>query len=338
MAAEPLPPEHLDEDEEGGGPVKPFLEHLEDLRWTIIKVVSALLIAMVACLVAGDRLFKLLSWPLVQAQRLGFAPRDTAVLKSGESVIGKLSLATLDTNLWAQGRPSTFNVGVAQVGSNLVLVAVADTNSFSAAADPGLVVIKGYGPLSAISVALELALFGGLTLAAPFVLVFIGQFVIPALHKHEKRFVYRALGIGIGLFVIGVVFAYFVIMQVTLVATVQFAQWMGLGSDEWRADEYVDFVLKMMLAVGLSFQLPVILLTLVRIGILDYQRLSGSRSYFIVANMVACAVITPSGDPFTMLLLAVPVQVLYEISVFIAWTWWKREQKELAALESGSAS
>ena len=84
--------------------------------------------------------------------------------------------------------------------------------------------------------------------------------------------------------------------------------------------------------------LPVILLTLVRIGILDYQRLSGSRSYFIVANMVACAVITPSGDPFTMLLLAVPVQVLYEISVFIAWTWWKREQKELAALESGSTS
>ncbi len=198
--------------------------------------------------------------------------------------------------------------------------------------------IKGYGPLSAISVALELALFGGLTLAAPFVLFFIGQFVIPALHKHEKQFVYRALTIGIGLFVIGVVFAYFVIMQVTLVATVQFAQWMGLGSDEWRADEYVDFVLKMMLAVGLSFQLPVVLLTLVRIGILDYQRLATYRSYFIVANMVICAVITPSGDPFTMLLLAVPVQVLYELSVFVAWVWWKRDQKELAALESGSGS
>ena len=108
MADEPLPPENLDEDEEGGGPVKPFLEHLEDLRWMIIKVVSALLIAMIVCLVAGDRLFKVLSWPLKQAQRLGFTPKGagSAVLKIGDSVVGKVSLTSLDTNLWAGGRPS----------------------------------------------------------------------------------------------------------------------------------------------------------------------------------------------------------------------------------------
>src|SRR5690606_8161297 len=117
-------------------------------------------------------------------------------------------------------------------------------------------------------------------------------------------------GIGIGLFLIGVVFAYFVIMQITLLATVQFAQWLGFGADEWRADEYVDFVLRMILAVGLSFQLPVVLLTLVKIGILDYESLVKHRAYFVVGNMVVCAVITPSGDPFTMLLLAIPVQFL----------------------------
>ncbi len=137
MAAEPLPPTDLDEDEEGGGPVKPFLEHLEDLRWTIIKVVSVLLIAMIVCLVAGKQLFEVLSWPLKQAQRLGFAPQDTAVLKAGDTVVGKLSLAPLDTNLWIDGRPTAFNLGVTQVGSNVLLVAVADTNSIVNQADPG---------------------------------------------------------------------------------------------------------------------------------------------------------------------------------------------------------
>src|SRR5690606_35754987 len=128
-------------------------------------------------------------------------------------------------------------------------------------------------------------------------------------------------------------FAYFVIMKITILMTVQFSHWMGMGADEWRADDYVDFVLKMMLAVGLSFQLPVVLLTLVKIGILDYQTLTKNRSYFIVGNMVVCAFVTPSGDPFTMLLLAVPLQVLYEISVFIARVWWRRDQRALAEFE-----
>jgi sec-independent protein translocase protein TatC len=127
-------------------------------------------------------------------------------------------------------------------------------------------------------------------------------------------------------------------MQITLLATVQFSTWLGFGADEWRAEDYIDFVVKMMLAVGLSFQLPVVLLTLVKIGILDYKKLSDWRSYFIVANMVACAIITPSGDPFTMLLLAIPVQVLYEISVLIARAWWRKDEQERAAEDAASAS
>jgi sec-independent protein translocase protein TatC len=339
MAVETLPPPDVVEEEEGGGPVKPFLEHLEDLRWTVIKVLAAVIISMIVCLVASNRLFQILHWPLEKAQRLRSATttNDVALLV-GDVRVGSLPIASVDTNFWHSGLPPTgirvlFNL----VGTNVALSVISESNVLGTPRDPGIVQIKSYGPLSAIAVALKIALYGGLSLALPFVMVFIGQFVLPALRTHEKRFVYRALGIGLGLFLVGVVFAYFVIMQITLLATVQFAQWLGLGADEWRADEYVDFVLKMILAVGLSFQLPVVLLTLVKIGILDYEKLSKYRSYFIVGNMVACALVTPSGDPFTMLLLAVPVQGLYEISVFIARVWWRRDQRELAAAEAAES-
>jgi sec-independent protein translocase protein TatC len=334
MAAEPLPPPEVDEDDEGGGPVKPFLEHLEDLRWTIIKVLAAVIIAMLVCLVAGNRLVSLLTYPLARAQQLTASTNTTTLVRFGSATLGKLSFPGVPTNLWPAGVPPILRVVVVPSGSNLVLGLEPEPAVALGGTDPDIVTLKNYSPIGGIMVALELALYGGLALASPFVMLFIGQFVLPALRVHEKKFLYRAVAIGVGLFLLGVVFCYFFIMQITLLATVQFSQWLGFHADEWRAEDYIDFVVKMMLAVGLSFQLPVVLLTLVRIGILDYKKLQDFRSYFIVVNMVGCAVITPSGDPFTMLFLAVPVQILYEASVFIAWTWWKRDQKELAAAEA----
>ena len=334
MAAEPLPPPDLDEEEEGGGPVKPFLEHLEDLRWTIIKVLAAVFIAMLICLVAGNKLVAMLTWPLIRAQQLSSPTNTTATVRLGEASLGKLAFPSLPTNLWPAGVPKVLRIAPVMAGSNLVLALEPETSLSNPAADPDMVLLKNYSPIGGIMVALELALYGGLALASPFVMLFIGQFVLPALRIHEKKFLYRAVGVGVGLFLLGVAFCYFFIMQVTIVATVQFSEWLGFRADEWRAEDYIDFVVKMMLAVGLSFQLPVVILTLVRIGILDYRKLQDWRSYFIVLNMVVCAVVTPSGDPFTMLLLAVPVQILYEASVFIAWRWWKKDQRQLAAAEA----
>ncbi len=336
MAAEELPPPDIDEDEEGGGPVKPFLEHLEDLRWTIVKVLSAVFISMLLCLVAGNRLVRLLTWPLQQAQELNASTNRTALIKLGETVVGRLALSTVDSNLWPAQRAPSFQITAIGSGTNMLLGLRLQSNSADGNA-AGIALLKNYSPIGGIMVAMKLALFGGISLSSPFVFLFIGQFVLPALKVREKAFLYRAVAVGVGLFLVGVVFCYFVIMQITLLATVQFSQWLGFGADEWRAEDYIDFVVKMMLAVGLSFQLPVVMLTLVKIGLLDYRKLVDWRSYFIVLNMVACAVLTPSGDPFTMFLLAIPVQVLYEISVFIAWRWWKRDQKELAALEASGS-
>lgn len=337
MAEEPLPPPEEVSDEDGGGPVKPFLEHLEDLRWTLIKAVSAVLISMIICLVAGNKIVEILTYPLRKAQSLSDSVQHNAPLRLGSTIIGKIPISTVSSNLWGSSVPDAFEVAPILVGTNVVLAIVADTNAV-ASGGSGMVSLKNYGPLGGFAVALDMALYGGFALSAPFVMFFLGQFILPALKVREKYFLYRALGVGVGLFFAGVVFCYFIIMQVTLLATVQFSQWLGFSADEWRAEDYIDFVMKMLLAVGVSFQLPVVLLTLVKIGLINYQTLSKQRSYFVVINLVACAFITPSGDPVTMLVLAIPVQILYEASVFVAWTWWRKEQKELAALEAGDGS
>ncbi len=338
MADEPLPSPDPTEEEEGGGPVKPFLEHLEDLRWTLLKVLSSVIIAMIICLVAGNRLVTLLTYPLIKAQELSDSGNRTAAVRMGASIIGKIPLRSLDTNLWGNNPPTAFEVTFQPDGDRLLFVLRPDTNAVAGDNAGRMVLLKSYGPIGSFAVALEMALYGGFALASPFVMFFIGQFVIPALKTREKQFLYRALAVGVGLFLVGVVFCYFAIMQVTLLATVQFSQWLGFSADEWRAEDYIDFVVKMMLAVGLSFQLPVVLLTLVKVGILSYKALSNSRSYFVVINLVACAFITPSGDPITLLFLAIPVQFLYEVSVFIAWLWWRRDEKAAADLEAGGGT
>jgi sec-independent protein translocase protein TatC len=217
------------------------------------------------------------------------------------------------------------------IGGRLVLTLSVQTNRNPDLAEANLVTLKNYGPISAFMVALKLALYGGLVLSSPFVIFFTGQFVLPALKVKEKAFLYRIAGMGSVLFLVGIAFCYLVIVQVALMASVQFSQWMGFGADEWRAEDYISFVCKFMLGMGLSFQLPLVILTLVKIGIIDHTTLASYRSYFVVGNLVVSAVVTPSGDPLTMVLMALPLQVLYEGSLLVARYWARKERQQEAS-------
>src|SRR5690606_7498445 len=126
MAAQPLPPPSLDEEEEGGGPVKPFLEHLEDLRWTIIKVVSAVVLSMIVCLVAGNQLVHVLIWPLEQAEELNKVRQSdtdrTVAVRWGETVWGTMSLSAVGTNFNRDGHePTGFILKPLVVGTNILV-------------------------------------------------------------------------------------------------------------------------------------------------------------------------------------------------------------------------
>lgn len=327
-------------EEEGGGPVKTFLEHLEDLRWTLIKCVSAVLISMIFCLVASNVLVRFLTWPLYHGQANRSEEVSDLPIFMGENRIGVLpaNVATNTFPLPEGEKTGRVNLAFKMIGEQLVVVPEYESGAEDEPEWTKGVELKNYSPIGAFLVAFQLMLYGGLVVASPFVIFFIGQFVLPALHIHEKRFLYQTAGFGSLLFVLGVAFCYFLVMKIALMATVQFSQWMGFAADEWRAEDYISFVCKLMLAMGLSFQLPVVLLTLVKIGLLDYLKLTQFRSYWIVINLSICAVITPTGDPFTMILMALPLQFLYELSVLISRIWAKQEKPAEDSLEPTDGS
>ena len=155
----------------------------------------------------------------------------------------------------------------------------------------------------------------------------------PALKMKERKYVYRGLVFGGGLFALGVVFCYFILMPVALTASVQFSEWMNFSVNEWRAEDYISFVCKFMLGMGLGFELPVVILILVKLGILNYDMLSKGRRYMIVISFVLGAVLT-TPEVVTQVLMALPLLVLYEISVWIAWYWERQERKQPVAATS----
>jgi sec-independent protein translocase protein TatC len=329
MAKEPdEAPEHYEDE---GGPVKSFLEHLEDLRWVLVKSGVAVGIAMLFCLIAGDRLVGVLKWPLGKAT-LPPPPNQTVTFLVGTNRLGSFGIGTNQLGALNLGtnRDITFGLQTIEIGSNQVLALQLITNYASAPKTLAeSVQLLNLNPAGGFFVAFQVAIYGGLLLAAPFVFYFLGDFILPALRFNEKKYVMRGFLIGTGLFMAGVAFCYFVMMPMALRASVKYSEWLGFSANQWRAEEYVSFVCKFLLGMGLGFELPVVVLTMVRIGLLTYSQLKAFRKYMIAINLVLGAVLT-TPEVLTQVMMAIPLQVLYEISVQIAGHWERQERKREA--------
>ncbi|MDP6892648.1 MAG: twin-arginine translocase subunit TatC [Verrucomicrobiota bacterium] len=345
-----LPPD-LDEDgAEYGGPVKSFLEHMEDLRWVLIRCVAALGIAMVACLAGAPIIVDFLSRPLGEAKQFLTENRKEALLEERKSEIlvrlteeqvfripvatNLLQEAYQLLNLTNVNEPQSFNLKPAVEGGKLQLLLQPDTNTISAADESSKTgpELKSMSPLSGFLVALQMAFYGGIMVSLPFILYFLGLFVFPALRKKEKKYLMIAVIIGGGLFFCGAAFCYFLLMKIALSTAALFANWMHFGADLWRAEDYIKFVCKFMIGMGIAFELPVVILLLVKIGILDYKKLAKFRMYWVVINLVLASALTPP-DIVTQLLMALPMQIFYELSILIAWIWHRRDKKREELLE-----
>jgi len=338
MADEPVA-EHLDEQpEEEGGPVKSFLEHLEDLRWVLIKIGVAAGVAMVGCLLAGNYVVRVLEWPLTQAPARHSTKTQTVRLMFGTNQLGAVQITTnhplaslVPTNPFVR-----FELAPVLLGTNQVLAwqALADPDR---PAEKGLPIqIINLSPAGSFVVATKVAFYGGLVLAAPFIFYFLAHFIFPALKMREKKYIYRGLAFGGGLFLTGVCFCYFILLPVALTASVQYAEWLGFTANQWRAEDYVGFVCKFMLGMGVGFELPVVVLTLVKIGVLNYRMLAAGRRYVIVVSAVLGAILT-TPEVITQILMAFPLYMLYEICVWITWYWERQDKKREAAEAAGGA-
>jgi sec-independent protein translocase protein TatC len=247
-----------DDDLSPGRHLKPFLEHLDDLRKALVWSVAALIAGM--C-VAGF-----------------LAPTILEILKAP---------------LW-------------QV--------VPDPNKFLRTLD-----ITG-----GMNVAMQTIVWGGILCAAPAIVCAICWFVFPGLTRTERRAVVSGLAFGAGLFCAGVTMCYFFALAPALSIMLWFNQWLGIPIEYVTVTSYVGFVLKLLIAFGLTFELPLVILLLGRLGIITSAQLRDKRRHAIVAILIIAMIITPTQDPFSQLLLAGPLVVLYELCI---WMIWARERR-----------
>ena len=171
-------------------------------------------------------------------------------------------------------------------------------------------------PLEGLNTRFMIATYSGIILSFPIILWQFWRFVSPGLHRNEKRYGVIMVGFGASLFAFGCYLAF-----ATLPRALDFLVTIG-GTDlvtEFRAKAYITFIIKMMLAFGIGFQLPVFLITLQRLSLLQYETLRRQWRYAVVVIVIVVAVITPSGDPISLLALAVPMYALYEFSILYGW-------------------
>ncbi len=170
-------------------------------------------------------------------------------------------------------------------------------------------------PTEPLFILLKITFIAGLILSSPVILYQIWRFVEPGLYAHEKRLFIPLLTFSIILFISGACFAYFAVLPVALKFLI------GIGFSQLNATPflsvgmYVGFVLKMILGFGIAFEMPIIIYMLQRAGIVTEQQLKKFRRYFIVIAFVIGALIAP--DVATQILMAIPLIILYEISIIL---------------------
>ncbi len=326
------------EQEEEGGPIKTFLEHLEDLRWVLIKSLATLGISVVVCLLAGNVVVSILMRPLSWAKVSYRKDAQVVSLQFGTNRVGVFQLTPDQRERYNFGTNRFVGLQIEPItlGTNQVLGLRLDPEAAAAAQHLSIPIVN-LSPAGGFLVAFQVAIYAGIVLAAPFILYFVAAFVFPALRMKEKKYTYTGLFYGLGLFMVGVAFCYFVLMPVALTASVQYSEWLGLSAPLWRAEDYFGFVSKFMLGMGVGFELPVVILVLVKIGVLNYRILSKARRYVIVINFTLGAILT-TPEIITQILMAVPLQVLYEITVWIAWYWERKEKKRVEAEQVAEAT
>jgi sec-independent protein translocase protein TatC len=334
---------------------KPFLEHLEDLRVMITRVVITLVISMGVCFVYNHQLMAFFRKPVdavILQQLRGTLPEKAPKEITPELWKEALKVEQTTTALNPTQREVYFrylknpelifhshSIGLLRAAMNLPTEQrVNFVNSLDESAEmkgqvKALIESKpntesrGHGDLNMMSalkptegfmLSMSLSFVAGIVLSFPLLLYFILQFILPGLHSHEKRVMWPAITIGFGLFLMGASFAYFLVLPKTLLFFYNWSGDMGISND-WRIGEYISFATQFTLLFGASFELPVVVMVFVKLGLLTYETMSKTRSYAIVAIFIAAAVLTPTPDIPTMLLMASPMIVLYEICIWLAY-------------------
>ncbi|MBI2620097.1 MAG: twin-arginine translocase subunit TatC [Ignavibacteriales bacterium] len=232
-----------------------FLDHLEELRWHIIKALVGLLLATIACGVYADFI----------VQDILMKPLHEAGLK-----------------------------------------------------------VQVLAPYGIVLLYMQTVLICGLILSMPNTLFWLWRFVAPGLLIKERRYIGRLVFLTSLCFFAGVAFSYFILLPTSL----KFFAVFGTRTIDLNiaADHYVSFILTLLLGAGLVFELPMVSYFLTKIGFLTPAFMRHYRRHSIVAILIISAIVTPTPDPMTQVMLAMPMLLLYEISIFVSKIASKKEE------------
>lgn len=176
--------------------------------------------------------------------------------------------------------------------------------------------LQNLKPFGQLFLYVQVAIIIGVIVSIPNIFYQLWKFIAPALHKSERKYILSIVIFSSLCFLIGVAFAYFVMLPLTLKFAAQFGS--SDIKNQFAIDEYMSIIISVMLAAGIVFELPMISFFLSKLGILKPSFMQKYRKHAIVIIMIAAAILTPGTDPVSQIILAVPLVVLYEISILIS--------------------
>ncbi|SKB05421.1 twin arginine targeting (Tat) protein translocase TatC [Prosthecobacter debontii] len=173
--------------------------------------------------------------------------------------------------------------------------------------------------------AVNVSLIAAVIASFPLLLVFLLQFILPGLKSNEKKLLFPAIAIGTGLFLSGAAFSYWVVLPRALVFFSEFAASVG-ATQTWTIDNYVTFTTRFILVFGIAFELPIIVMALVKLDFLNFRIMKSTWRHAIIAITLFAAVVTPTPDVLTLMLMSGPLYVLYAVCVILAYFMEKKDR------------
>jgi sec-independent protein translocase protein TatC len=333
-------------EEELGGQMS-FLEHLDELRTRLIRSMVFVFIAAFACWFVSDRIYNFLARPVQKA--LADAQQKQVAMAGLNGQMNGISLGSLNQNdklrfvfpeatklgkamipagasvaarvdKDAQGKVGLFTDEPIAAGNEVVPKDVRLPDQLTPTLNDKLVVTTALEPFALY---VKVSLYAALALSVPFLLWQIWAFVSPGLYPHERKYVTPFIGLSSVFFVLGVATAYYLIFPPAA------KYLLGLGQDFrllLKADDYFDFIILLMLGMGLVFQMPAITYVLARIGLVTAGWMVKVWRVAVIVILIVAAVLSPTNDVPNMLLFAAPMFALYVISVFVAWICGRKRQ------------
>ena len=186
-----------------------------------------------------------------------------------------------------------------------------------------------------IGTIMKVCLVTGIILAMPYLVYHGIMFVAPALTPKEKKYVYLILPWIALMFLGGVAFSYFILIPPATRFLISFGS--DIATPEIRIGNYIAIVTRLMLAIGFVFEMPVITTFLARLGVLKPKWLSDRRRTAIIVDFILAAIITPTFDPMNQSLVAIPLIILYEMSIWLAKLVYKKEPVEVTPVSSAAS-